>query len=348
MDVLYRDVAVLDEQGYRRIVGRIKDMIIRGGENIYPREIGEFLHTHPKVKDVQDVDALIRLLDEITPGTDDGRNVPPSFAPEVGTEGGTLSGEIVESAQTELQARPPNSISCWESTTTVCCEHREEIDRLKKEVEDAKSREEQMAASLKDERAENEELKEVVEALKDENSRIKRKNLMLSTSANQVPFRQAWKTQRPIHHQCTNKLTKKRSMHMNLMKAGMLNGECELKTPRYANLHHSLPMPFPHPISLLPNSTNLHPNSTNLYPKLHPNLHPNSTNLHPNSTNLLPKLHPNLPPNSTNLYPNNHRNSTHLQSRGTQMHSCSTSLPHKLFQHLGPNSPQCSSTIQVH
>ncbi|XP_078606586.1 medium-chain acyl-CoA ligase ACSF2, mitochondrial-like [Branchiostoma floridae x Branchiostoma japonicum] len=47
------DVAVLDEQGYGRIVGRIKDMIIRGGENIYPREIEEFLHTHPKVEDVQ-------------------------------------------------------------------------------------------------------------------------------------------------------------------------------------------------------------------------------------------------------------------------------------------------------
>ncbi|XP_066283049.1 medium-chain acyl-CoA ligase ACSF2, mitochondrial-like [Branchiostoma lanceolatum] len=47
------DTAVLDEQGYGRIVGRIKDMIIRGGENIYPREIEEFLHTHPKVEDVQ-------------------------------------------------------------------------------------------------------------------------------------------------------------------------------------------------------------------------------------------------------------------------------------------------------
>ncbi|XP_078588559.1 medium-chain acyl-CoA ligase ACSF2, mitochondrial-like isoform X2 [Branchiostoma floridae x Branchiostoma japonicum] len=48
------DVAVLDEQGYGRIVGRIKDMIIRGGENIYPREIEEFLHTHPKVIGVPD------------------------------------------------------------------------------------------------------------------------------------------------------------------------------------------------------------------------------------------------------------------------------------------------------
>jgi fatty-acyl-CoA synthase len=47
------DLAVLDEEGYIKIVGRIKDMIIRGGENIYPREIEEFLYTHPKISDVQ-------------------------------------------------------------------------------------------------------------------------------------------------------------------------------------------------------------------------------------------------------------------------------------------------------
>lgn len=47
------DMAVLDESGYLQIVGRIKEMIIRGGENIYPREIEEVLHTHPKVQDVQ-------------------------------------------------------------------------------------------------------------------------------------------------------------------------------------------------------------------------------------------------------------------------------------------------------
>ena len=47
------DLAVMDEQGYCRITGRLKDMIIRGGENIYPREIEEFLYTHPKVLDVQ-------------------------------------------------------------------------------------------------------------------------------------------------------------------------------------------------------------------------------------------------------------------------------------------------------
>jgi fatty-acyl-CoA synthase len=47
------DIATCDEEGYYTIVGRIKDMIIRGGENIYPREIEEFLHTMPGIKDVQ-------------------------------------------------------------------------------------------------------------------------------------------------------------------------------------------------------------------------------------------------------------------------------------------------------
>ena len=47
------DLAIMDKSGYCKITGRIKDMIIRGGENIYPREIEEFLYTHPKVKDVQ-------------------------------------------------------------------------------------------------------------------------------------------------------------------------------------------------------------------------------------------------------------------------------------------------------
>ncbi len=47
------DLATMDEEGYVNIVGRIKDMVIRGGENIYPREVEEFLYTHPKVQDVQ-------------------------------------------------------------------------------------------------------------------------------------------------------------------------------------------------------------------------------------------------------------------------------------------------------
>ncbi|MFM1655575.1 AMP-binding protein [Brevibacillus sp. B_LB10_24] len=47
------DLATVDEEGYFRITGRLKDMIIRGGENIYPREIEEFLYSHPKILDVQ-------------------------------------------------------------------------------------------------------------------------------------------------------------------------------------------------------------------------------------------------------------------------------------------------------
>ena len=47
------DLAVMDDGGYVNIVGRIKDMIIRGGENVYPREVEEFLYTHPDIVDVQ-------------------------------------------------------------------------------------------------------------------------------------------------------------------------------------------------------------------------------------------------------------------------------------------------------
>ena len=47
------DLAVMDDEGYLRIVGRIKDMVIRGGENLYPREVEEFLYGHPDIADVQ-------------------------------------------------------------------------------------------------------------------------------------------------------------------------------------------------------------------------------------------------------------------------------------------------------
>jgi fatty-acyl-CoA synthase len=47
------DLGVMDDEGNVRITGRIKDMVIRGGENIYPREIEEFLYTHPDIEDVQ-------------------------------------------------------------------------------------------------------------------------------------------------------------------------------------------------------------------------------------------------------------------------------------------------------
>lgn len=47
------DIAILDDEGYIEITGRIKDMVIRGGENVYPREIEEFLYQHPSIQDVQ-------------------------------------------------------------------------------------------------------------------------------------------------------------------------------------------------------------------------------------------------------------------------------------------------------
>ncbi len=47
------DLAVMREDGYVQIVGRIKDMVIRGGENVYPREVEEFLYQHPDIDDVQ-------------------------------------------------------------------------------------------------------------------------------------------------------------------------------------------------------------------------------------------------------------------------------------------------------
>ena len=71
------DLAVLDAEGYCNIVGRVKDMIIRGGENVYPREVEEFLYRHPKVLDVavvgvadpkygEEVCAVIRLREGVT------------------------------------------------------------------------------------------------------------------------------------------------------------------------------------------------------------------------------------------------------------------------------------------
>jgi fatty-acyl-CoA synthase len=47
------DLATLDAQGYCNIVGRVKDMLIRGGENVFPREVEEYLFRHPKIQDVQ-------------------------------------------------------------------------------------------------------------------------------------------------------------------------------------------------------------------------------------------------------------------------------------------------------
>lgn len=47
--MIFRDQFILEANGYGRIVGRIKEMIIRGGENIYPKEIEDFLQTHPDI-----------------------------------------------------------------------------------------------------------------------------------------------------------------------------------------------------------------------------------------------------------------------------------------------------------
>ncbi len=76
------DLAVMDEDGYINIVGRIKDMIIRGGENVYPREIEEYLYRHPDVVEVQvigvpdarygeEIMAWIQLRDGVSPDADD-------------------------------------------------------------------------------------------------------------------------------------------------------------------------------------------------------------------------------------------------------------------------------------
>ncbi|HJQ46768.1 MAG TPA: AMP-binding protein [Amycolatopsis sp.] len=75
------DLAVMDDEGYLNITGRIKDMVIRGGENVYPREIEEFLYTHPDILDAQvigvpderygeELMAWIRMREGATPLTD--------------------------------------------------------------------------------------------------------------------------------------------------------------------------------------------------------------------------------------------------------------------------------------
>jgi fatty-acyl-CoA synthase len=79
------DMAVMDVHGYCRITSRIKDMIIRGGENIYPREIEEFLYTHPSVKEVyvfgvpdkkygEEIAAWIRLKENVSSTPDEIRD----------------------------------------------------------------------------------------------------------------------------------------------------------------------------------------------------------------------------------------------------------------------------------
>jgi len=77
-----KDLAEMDEEGYIKIIGRVDDMIIRGGENVYPREIEEFLYTNPKIRDVavvgvphkeygEEVAAFIQLREGETADEDD-------------------------------------------------------------------------------------------------------------------------------------------------------------------------------------------------------------------------------------------------------------------------------------
>jgi fatty-acyl-CoA synthase len=77
------DLATMDDEGYVRVVGRIKDMVIRGGENVYPREIEEFLYSHPLIDDVQVI------------GVPDERYGEELMAWVICPEGATLSEEDV-------------------------------------------------------------------------------------------------------------------------------------------------------------------------------------------------------------------------------------------------------------
>ena len=77
------DLATMDRDGYVNIVGRSKDMIIRGGENVYPREIEEFLYTHPAIRDVQVV------------GVPDERYGEEIAALVIAREPGTIDAEAV-------------------------------------------------------------------------------------------------------------------------------------------------------------------------------------------------------------------------------------------------------------
>ena len=71
------DLATMDDEGYVNIVGRSKDMVIRGGENVYPREVEEFLYSHPSIADVQ----VIGVPDTQVRRGADGVDHPPGTAP---------------------------------------------------------------------------------------------------------------------------------------------------------------------------------------------------------------------------------------------------------------------------
>jgi len=88
------DLAMVDENGYYKITGRIKDMIIRGGENIYPKEIEEFLYTHPFVRDVQVIGV---------PSQQYGEEVCACVIPRAWEDG--LTGKDIQDAVRENMAR---------------------------------------------------------------------------------------------------------------------------------------------------------------------------------------------------------------------------------------------------
>lgn len=90
----------MDAEGYINIVGRIKDMTIRGGENVYPREIEEFLYTHPKISDVQ----VIGVPD-------------PKYGEEIMAWVKVLPGEQVTAE--ELQAYCKGQIAHFKSATLL-------------------------------------------------------------------------------------------------------------------------------------------------------------------------------------------------------------------------------------
>ena len=92
------DLATMDEDGYFNIVGRIKDMVIRGGENIYPREVEEFLYRHPKIADVQVI------------GVPDDRNTARSSAPGCACSAGESADARTRSAPSAA-ARSPTTRS---------------------------------------------------------------------------------------------------------------------------------------------------------------------------------------------------------------------------------------------